>query len=62
MLKITDEYNKAALDLVKTIFDTSLSLEAELLILAEIAEKCCCGYYHNNKISGSNLNFELARR
>jgi hypothetical protein len=62
MVGITDEYNKAALDQVKAISDTSLSVKEELLILAEIAEKCCCSRHHSNKIWGSNLNSQLASR
>lgn len=62
MLRITDEYKKAAIGLVNTISDTSFSLKAELLILAKIAEKCCCGTHHRNKICGSNLDSQLASR
>lgn len=59
---ITNEYNKAALDLVNTISDSSLSLQEVLPILADIAEKCCCGRHHRNKIWGSHMNFHLASR
>ena len=61
-LGITEGYNKAALDLVKTISETSLSLQEVIPILAEIAEKCCCGHYHRNKIEGSQMNIQLASR
>lgn len=62
LVGINNEYNEAALDLVKTILDTTLSTEKELLLLADIAEKCCCGRHHRNKIWGSGLSLQLARR
>lgn len=61
---ITPEANRTAADLADSLSLTATSVPAtnEGQVLADIAEQCCCGRYHRNKIWGSDLADKLARR
>jgi hypothetical protein len=59
---IKKENSEAALRLIETIVQLSLSPKEELQALADIAAQCCCGRHHRNRICGSGLALKLAGR